>query len=90
MKLKIKFYFLSIVLILSVFNSFAFDYPKILADVNPNQEFTQLQKLNHYQSELSSNSNDSITIFKTLAILYADLDKPNAALLYIEKYFAYK
>lgn len=79
MKLKIKFYFLSSILALFVFNSFALGASNLF--LYSNQEFTKLNK-----SNLSNTSSDSITAFKNLAVFNANLNNSNRASLYLEKY----
>ncbi len=89
MKFKIKFYFFFAILALLALNSFALDCPNV--NTSSGQEFAELYRINHSPLEFINKSdiNDSISLFKSLAIQHVGLDKPNSASLYLEKYINY-
>ncbi len=89
MKFKIKFYFLSAISSLFFLNSFALERPNVT--ISSIQEFAELYSQNSSHLKLINNKDlsDSIVLFKNLAIQHVDLDRPNKASLYLEKYIDY-
>ncbi len=53
-----------------------------------NKDMTQLELLVLYQNALKEKTKDSIEVFKQLAILNADLEQPEDAFVYTEKYIS--
>ncbi|MFV9552255.1 helix-turn-helix domain-containing protein [Algibacter sp. PT7-4] len=60
----------------------------LIKEKNINKDMTQLELLVLYEDAVKENPKDSIEIFRQLAILNADLDQPEDALLYTEKYIS--